>query len=173
MLADCNSFIEIYQTARERLADQPAQSCLLLNPQMHLVLETGADRRRENLPTANELVVILPDEYAEASNRDIVFAVHHPAQHGAGLTWINVTHAAYIPLHYVLLFPHGEYGWHYELRLRQDHRDRVRTRLEQRPFYRYRLHVYNSEYPTLFRSGRLFQQYIIDAFVACETTALE
>lgn len=30
---------------------------------------------------------------------------------------ISQTHAAYMPTHYVLLFPHGTYGWHWGMRL--------------------------------------------------------
>jgi len=173
MLTDYNPFIAVYRTARERMADQPEQFRLLLNPQMRLVMENGADRRRENLPTSDEIAVILPDEYAEASRRDIILAVRDHAQPGPFLTRINVTHAAYMPLHYVLLFPDGQYGWHYGLQLRQGRQVRQRTRLEQRPYYRFRLHLRNGEYPTLFRSGRLFQQYIVDAFAACEQTQLD
>ena len=111
VLTDCNPFIHIYQTARERLADQlPEQFRLLLNPQVRLVIESGADRRRENLPTSDELAVILPDEFAERSRRDIVLAVRDPARNAPRLTRIDVTHAAYMPLHYVLLFPHGDLG---------------------------------------------------------------
>lgn len=177
VLTDCNPFIHIYQTARERLADQlPGQFRLLLNPQVRLVMETGADRRRENLPTSDELAVILPDEFAGGSRRDIVLAVRDPARNAPRLTRIDVTHAAYMPLHYVLLFPHGDLGWHYELRLREGQQARQRVRLEQRVYYRFRLHIrngaYRYEYPALFYGGRLFQQYIVDAFAACETTAL-
>jgi hypothetical protein len=174
MLADCNPFIGIYRTARERLADAPSRPFrLLLNPQMRLVMEAGADRRRENLPTSDEVAVILPDEFTAESRRDIVLAVRDPAQNQPRLTVIDVSHAAYMPLHYVLLFPQGDYGWHYELQLREGQRTRQRLRLEQRPYYRFRLHVRSNEYPALFLSQRLFQQYVVDAFAACETTALQ
>jgi hypothetical protein len=45
--------------------------------------------------------------------------------------------------------------------------------LEQRPFYRFRLHTRNREPSPLFYACRLFQQYIVDAFVACDTTSLD
>lgn len=41
---------------------------------MRLILEAGADRRRENLLTSNKVAVIIPDEYSDASFRDIVLA---------------------------------------------------------------------------------------------------
>jgi hypothetical protein len=141
MLTDVNPFIKIYQTARERLQNQPCgQFRLLLNPQMRLVIESGADRRRENLPTSDEIAAVLPDEYGEASRRDILLAARDP-RHNQALSRISVTHAAYMPLHYVLLFPGGTLGWHYGLQLRQESNpQRERIRLGQRQFYRYRLH---------------------------------
>jgi hypothetical protein len=173
MLTDHNPFIRMYKTARERLAAQTGPFWLILNPQMHLVLQSGADRRRENLPTSTELAGILPDEFVDESRRDVLLAVREPSRHGPQLHQVPVTHAAYMPLHYVLLFPYGEYGWHYQMHLQDARHTRQRTRLEQRPFYRFRLHTCTQEISTLFWAGRLFQQYTIDAFVACETTALD
>ncbi len=173
MLADYNPLIRIYKTARERLASQTGHFRILLNPQMRLLLQSGADRCRENLPTATELTGILPDEFADKSRRDILLAVREPGRTGPHLYQITVTHAAYMPLHYMLLFLYSEYRWHYEMPLQDTRRIRSRTRLEQRPFYRFYLHVRNREAATLFWACRLFQQYIVDAFVACETTALD
>jgi hypothetical protein len=172
MLMDCNPFIRIYKTARERLATQQADFRILLNPQLRLVMEAGADRRRENLPTSDEVTAIIPDEFTDASRRDLVLAVREAGQDRPQLHTIHVTHAAYMPLHYVLLFPHGDPGWHYGLQLQNRHGTRQRMRLEQRTFYRYYLHVREAFSP-LFYAGRLLQQYIVDAYVACETTALD
>lgn len=173
MLTDHSPFIRIYKTAQERLATQAGDFRILLNPQMRLILQSGADRRRENLPTATELAGILPDEFTDESRRDILLAVREPGRNDPQLHRVAVTHAAYMPLHYVLLFPSGEYGWHYGMQLRDARQTRQRTRLEQRPFYRFRLHTRNYEWSPLFFAARLFQQYIVDAFVACETTALD
>ena len=65
-----------------------------------------------------------------------------------------------MPSHYALLFPNGDHGWHWGLRLN----DAKRSKLKQRPYYRYRLHQRSNEYPILFKAGRLFQQYLIDAW---------
>lgn len=125
MLADHNPFIAIHQTARERLRTQEGSFRLLLNPQMRLVMQTGADRRRENLPMATELAGILPDEFTDESSRDVLLAVREPGRNGPQLHRVNVTSAAYMPLHYVLLFPHGEHGWHYGLELLPRSRENV------------------------------------------------
>ena len=150
MLTDYNPFIRIYKTARERLASQTGHFRILLNPQMRLILQSGADRRRENLPTATELAGILSDEFTDESRRDILLAVREPGRNGPQLHRVAVTHAAYMPLHYVLLFPYGEHGWHYTLQLRDARRTRQRTRLEQRPFYQFRLHIRDREPSPLF-----------------------
>ena len=62
-----NPFIRLYLTARERLQQQHATgpSRVILNPQMRLVLEQGADRRRENMPTNDEVAAIIPNEYGD------------------------------------------------------------------------------------------------------------
>jgi hypothetical protein len=42
---------------------------------MRLVVEAGADRRRENLPTGKKVTAIIPDKYTAASCRDLVLTV--------------------------------------------------------------------------------------------------
>jgi hypothetical protein len=172
----CNPFIPLYRTAHERLQQQDQQDDpfrILLNPQMRLIVESGADRRRENLPTATEIAVVIPDEYSESSRRDILLAVRNPAYGRSGLEKVPVTNAAYMPLHYVLLFPRGDLGWHYGLTLRDAAGVREQTRLEQRTFYRYRLSIRKGEFSPLFYARSLFQQYVVDAYVACETANLD
>ena len=109
-----NPFITIYKTAKERwdsVEDQDAELRIILNLQLKLIIETGADKRRENLPTSNEVAIIIPDEYDVAGSRDNILADHN----GNGFSTINPNHAAYMALHYVLLFPYGEHGWHWAL----------------------------------------------------------
>ena len=114
-----NLYIHVYHTARERLrscsAKVPAR--VLLSPQLQLTLETGANRRRENLPTSDELAVIIPDAAADVKVREIVLAARG-GQDGSRYQRISSAHAAYMPLHYVLLFPKGDPGWHPGLQLR-------------------------------------------------------
>ena len=64
-LYECNnSFINIYCSVKKVL-DQHQQGSiqLTISPQMHLVIEAGSDECHINLPIANEMAVILPDEY--------------------------------------------------------------------------------------------------------------
>lgn len=78
MLENVNPFILVYCTARERLQSIPQaktamnKSQVLLNPQLTLVMEEGANRRHHNLPVADEVAVImLGEETEEPTRQDI------------------------------------------------------------------------------------------------------
>lgn len=73
----------------------------------------GEHRGRHNLPTANEVAMIIPDG-STSDYRDIVLRRHMPDGQ-TKLYRINEGHPAYLPLHYVLLFPYGENGWHRDM----------------------------------------------------------
>ena len=166
-----NPFIPIYKTAKERLEaveDREEELRIILNPQLKLVVEKGADRRRENLPTSMEIAVIIPDEYSEAGICDIILA----DRQAPGFSTISCNNAAYMPLHYVLLFPYGEPRWHWAMQLQNQNGQRKQLRLSQRAFYRFRLHIRFQEANTLFYAQRFFQQYVVDAWATCDQNKL-
>ena len=47
---------------------------LILNPRMQLICTTSVDRRRQNVPIANEVGMNITDEYGIACYRDIILA---------------------------------------------------------------------------------------------------
>jgi len=176
MLQESNPLIRIYLTARERFVEISAAESnfhLILNPQLGLVVERGADLRRENLPTADEVSMTLPEEYSSAGFRDIVLACRmNGDDRDNPFTLINPNHASYPSLHYVLLFPYGEPGWHWGRTLHNREGDRQNQNLSQRTFYRFRLHPRVDEPSTIFRAERLFQQFLFDAWAVCDQNKL-
>ncbi|KAG0644478.1 hypothetical protein HOY80DRAFT_1028878 [Tuber brumale] len=77
MLQETSPYIQLYLTARERfaqLSENEPNLRIILDPQLKLVVESGADMRRENLPTADEVALILPEEYGQRGLRDLVLA---------------------------------------------------------------------------------------------------
>jgi len=129
--------------------------------------------RRETLPTANKVVLILPEEYGRGGFRDIVLAERVNGEvSDNGLTIINSNHASYLPLHYVLLFPDGEPGWHWARTLENQDGNRQNLRMSQRTCFRFRLPTRTDEPATLMRSQRLFQQLVVDAWAACDQNKL-
>jgi len=47
---------------------------IILKFWMELLITKGLDQHCYNLPTINEVAIIIPDEYREASHRDIILA---------------------------------------------------------------------------------------------------
>ena len=74
---------------------------------MRLILEAGANWRYKNLLISNKVAVIILDEYGDASFRDIVLIERYIPNKPLRYYHINLAHAVYIPLHYVLLFPYS------------------------------------------------------------------
>ena len=81
---------------------------------MRLHLQQGNDARRYNLPTMDEIAAIVPGDGSQnvRVDRDIVLRLQ-----GGGLRRISNLHPSYLPLYYVLFFPHGEEGWHLDIPL--------------------------------------------------------
>jgi hypothetical protein len=170
VLQDVNRYIPIYRTARDQLtASGSGQASLTAN--MTLVMEPGADRRRENLPTASEVAAIVLDVGpGTRSTQDLRLSLR--ASPDAPLQRVSVCSKSYLPLHYVLLFPYGEPGWSPDLQLTTTSQDRERTRLTLRHFHAHRLFPRVDDFNTIFRARRLFQQYVVDAAATIEQNRL-
>jgi hypothetical protein len=81
-------------------------------------LIAGENRRRENLSTAAEVAAIVPDNQPGVSiHRRAVRLALRSGNSGSCYTCIDTGNPLYLSLHYVLLFPYGDPGWHWELQL--------------------------------------------------------
>jgi hypothetical protein len=90
-------------------------------------------------------------------------------------------------LHYPLLFPYGEDGWHSKISLNgaitdadldEDHAgqsdlQRKRCNVTMAKFYGYRLQHRDTDGIALLRGDRLWHQHIVDAYVAIEQNRLK
>ena len=79
---------------------------------MRLILEANINYHYKNLPISNKVAVIILDEYGDASFYNIIFIEYYIPNKPPQYCCINLVYAAYMPLYYVLLFPHGDTGWH-------------------------------------------------------------
>lgn len=141
-----------------------------MNLPAYLHYSSVTDRRRYNLPTTDEIAVILPGDGAESSGmRDIMLHLRGDN----GLMQINECHPAYLPLHYVVLFPYGELGWNPDLKQwNASQGGPSSTRLTQLQYYSYRMFQRDTEYSTILRAGKLFQEFVVDAWAATEQNRL-
>ncbi|GFS38131.1 hypothetical protein Acr_00g0055910 [Actinidia rufa] len=123
-----------------------------------------------NLPTSDEIAVILPGDGTKVNGmRDIILHLRGNNE----LMRISECHPAYLPLHYVLLFPHGELGWEPQLKQRDVlHGQLANECLTQLQFYSYHLFEWSTEYSTILRAGKLFQEFLVDAWATTEQNRL-
>jgi hypothetical protein len=82
-----------------------------MNAQTRLIVQDGAGERRDNLPVVFEFAAVIPDEYADHSYREIVLAERSNRGNVRRFSSIHPHHAAYLPLAYLLFFPHGGHGF--------------------------------------------------------------
>ncbi|RPB00345.1 hypothetical protein L873DRAFT_1681023, partial [Choiromyces venosus 120613-1] len=122
MFQECSPLIQMYKTAKERIEEAEERDTeyrIMLNPQIKLVIKTVADKRREKLPTSNQLALILSDQYGQAGYQGIVLAKRdNSGPMSESLAIIIQYHASFFPMHYLLLFSYHELRlhWCWELR---------------------------------------------------------
>ena len=139
--------VQLYKQAYELTQHMgPDQQCKIA-----LRFDSDTDHRRYNLPTntSNEIAVILPgDGDQQTEGRDIILN-----RRGGGLKEISELHPLYPSLHYVLLFPTGQLGWHlnipHNLPIYND-----KAKVSQAEYFRYRLFPRMNESNHIFMAGR-------------------
>ena len=165
LLSRHHRYAPIYKHAYEVLCEHENTTDITVR----LRMMPGQDRRRYNLPVANEVAVILPGDGSSPDRRDIVLHCRNEAS----LLRVNEGHAAYCTLHYVLFFPHGEHEWHDELRQNVEEDGTVkRTRITQTRFAAYRLQTRQNEKSLILRGGKLLQQYMVDMWAVADQARL-
>lgn len=172
MLSSSHRYATIYKHAFEVLSEHRDAE----DVDIRLRVIQGTDRRRYNLPIADEVALILPgsgEANYDHQGRDIVLRLRNSGD--KQLQRIHETHPAYVPLHYVLLFPHGDHGWHSDLRLQPEpgaESQPQRKRLTAIRYYAYRLQVRDAQFSTIHLGGRLFQQFVVDMWASAEQNRL-
>lgn len=183
MLIQHNPFVREYRTVAERMRIAP-------HDDFGIRISGNSNLGRQyDMPSTAEVAAILPgatDSEEASAPRDVLVVTKN-----GGLQRINELNACYDPLHYVLLFPCGETGWHPNLQLQvananadmgdadreEDDDDEEReggrhanTRLTARMFYAYMLQKRPGQY--LIHAGRLLHEYIVDNYAKMETQRL-
>jgi Helitron helicase-like domain at N-terminus len=169
MLNNTHPYVPLYKQAFQIMREKPANE--QQNISIWLRAERNQDLHRYNLPTANdEVAAIIPGDGSEeqSDHRDIVLRLN-----GGGLKRISHLHPSYSSLHYVLLFPHGEDGWHTDIPAHQSaDRTRRAPNVSERCYHAYRLHPRPGEQPPLLWGGNLLQEYVVDAWASVEQSTL-
>lgn len=122
---------------------------------------------RYGRPYESALGGIVTTDDPNASNYDII--VH--CRGGRPPIRISKLHCSYMPLQYPL-FPFGEKGWSTRFKLRS-----VGT-VTSKPvtlnmYYIYLIYGQNGMYTLILQCGRLFQQFLIDAYLSVEESRID
>jgi hypothetical protein len=192
MLHEHNRLVHAYKQAYERAMEHLGGQIEDLTLALRFNEQTD-DRRTHNLPTADEVAGVIPSiSPASSGARDILLQLK-----GGSLQRISDLSPLYSPLHYVLLFPRGESGWHPGIPRGQPVEELAGVQ-EQEPgeepgdpttapqgprrkkqstvscaeYYAFRLHLRQGESDHLFRAGKLYQQYAVDAWATIEQQKL-
>ena len=128
------------------------------------LLSHRSSTRQYNAPTVPEIAALITNDFGDGiPTRDIIIS-----NKDEGLKRISELHPEYMALQYPLLFPYGEDGFHEKIQYhnnRGDHKTK-RDYVTMKEFYAYVIQQRNNQGTTLLRGGRLFQQYLVDAFTS-------
>ncbi|CAL1353730.1 unnamed protein product [Linum trigynum] len=165
MFNETNELVKSFRRVREHLQNPENQ-----NLRLRIVGTRVKNGEQYELPTGQELAGLIPGDFRPDNNdRDII--VLHRSQ---GLWRINSLNPKFDALHFPLLFPYGEDGFHTGICYNEpaNRRSRKRMCITQREYYSFRLQHRDNEGSTLMRGGKVLQHYIIDAFSTIEQNRL-
>lgn len=174
---------QVWQREQDAAAANP-----MLQPKrvtMHIVADPNTDPRRYNQPAAhvNEVaVVFVGEDGLPPGNLDLVIYDSNPVDPNRRMQSISAGSPHADPMLYPMFFPHGETGWHYNLRQEGVRRNEVRLRNSSKEFASSRLAIRytgtNSNgneghtFSLIHAGGFLLQQYICDQYVRVEANNL-
>ena len=141
------------------------------NPPIDVELQLVRTRNRRDAPPAEQAVVAIFDGSDGLPPVDIEFSAFKRSGADSMLQTLKLTNNYVDPLCYPLLFPYAEKGWRPDLTHVNPRPGARRTRMTLLDFYAYRLSVRTTE-DYIFSTEKLFQQYVVDAYVKAESNRL-
>ncbi|OMP07327.1 DNA helicase PIF1, ATP-dependent [Corchorus olitorius] len=161
-----NEVVKAFRVARDKL--QGAED---LRFRLRLVSSRNRSERNYAPPTAPQIAALIVQDSGQVdAYRDII--VQHRDDR---LQRINTTHPLYMALQYPILFPYGEDGFTLDIEYVESpvKRSLQRGFVTMREYYSYIIQQRDPERSTLIRGGRLFQQFLVDAYCAVAQAKLE
>jgi len=181
MLLDNYLYIDHYCHAYELIREKPVKEQEEITIRLHVNLQQ--DQRTHNLPTTEEIAVIISEDgvHHALDNKDVVLWAR-----GEQLEQISQNSPLYSALHYILLFPKGENGWHSRIPIHSAQLREQRKNARQRDgeecacsqvvsdtcYYAYCLHVRDGSQSPLLYGRKLFQQFVVNSWANCEQRKL-
>nr|AAD25596.1 putative helicase [Arabidopsis thaliana] len=137
---------------------------------MRIVSKRETDGRVYNVPTTSEVAMLIPGDFTiDIPCRDIIVE-----EKSGKLQRISEILPCYLPLQYPLLFPYGEDGFRTGIEKHQTGagKDKKNKFISIRQWFAFRIHERKHEKHILLRSKRLWQQFLVDSYIAIESNRL-
>nr|CAD1832249.1 unnamed protein product [Ananas comosus var. bracteatus] len=164
---DCvNEIVKAFRMVRDRFRIDD-----YLPISLRLIGDRAENRPQYNPPSCSEIAGLIVGDLGVADrHRDIV--VEHKTD---GLKRISELHPSFMAMQYPILFPYGEDGFRIGIEYNGSSRRKIGSRknVTMREFYAYRIQNRLDEGITLISGGKLFQQYLVDAFSCVEEERLD
>jgi len=109
MMYNINPYVKVFKIARDMMAIEGVPTDLKLS----LIISRTKDARRYNVPMADEVTALMVGDGFKVVNMCDVVIV----QQVGSFQRISELHVGYMALHYPLLFPYDEDGWHLNISL--------------------------------------------------------
>nr|KAJ0194029.1 hypothetical protein LSAT_V11C800414390 [Lactuca sativa] len=165
MLDSTNELVKCYRMVRDCFDENPH-----IDVKLRLIGRRQQDGRTYNLPSASEVAALIVGDIGDAiDNRDIIVTTK-----SGSLQRINELHPSYLALQYPLLFPYGDDGYRVDIPHRDsdDPTNRKHRNCTMREFFAYRIQDRVNVFSLILNSRRLFQQFLVDAYMMIETERL-
>ncbi|CAL1382226.1 unnamed protein product [Linum trigynum] len=166
MFDQYNILVHTFRTAREILSEGSVQQM-----QLKLLAKRQQDGREYDLPTANDVAALIVDDTGQDTFEPDIVVQYQSSK----LERVSYYHPSLMALQYPILFPYGEDGWHPAISSAGDEDANLwnDNNLTQCDYYSYRLHTRFHESSSLLLSGKLFQQYVVNAYALVEAEHLD
>ena len=165
MLNQSSAVAKAFRMARDWCAAHDTS-----NFQLRLI-SNRASTRQYNTPSVSEVAALITNDFGQGiPSRDIIVSCKD-----TGKQRISELHASYMALQYPLLFPYGEDGFHDNIPYHDNSsaRKTIREFVTMKEYYAYVIQQRNNQGTTLLRGGRLFQQFLVDAYTSIEEQRLK
>ncbi|KAL3639921.1 hypothetical protein CASFOL_014889 [Castilleja foliolosa] len=160
-LKSSNEYVRLFKSASDLCGT--SADC---NFSVHLY--NNVRDRRYDPPASGTLGAIVCGDDSNASNYDSIVHKRDGPPHR-----VSKLHPSYMPLQYhPLLFPFAEPGWSPNMRLHSILGATTRN-LTVNMYYSFHNHDRERMYSLLLSGGRLFQQYLVDAYTCIEQSRLD
>ncbi|XP_074352540.1 uncharacterized protein LOC141691675 [Apium graveolens] len=185
MLDKHNCLVKGFRMARERISQNLVDEFRLV-----LISSSSASGRPNHIGPSNEVAgLIVTDEYAKGCRDTIIHSRMLGPNRTNGLERIFETDPRFMQLQYPILFPHGDIGYYRQIPLNRPNQKNQKQRqntededpdekgerefITMKEYYNYKLMIQPSDGLTPHLGGRLWQQYVVDAFTAIEQYRLD